>query len=703
MEGKIPIHPFYHFLAVAISLPALFGCDQGIEPPETPLQQQVEVAPPQKHVGAEAKKFLQLQAEAEVPGKQYKYAYVLSISPEDPTDLALAKDYFTKEAEEGHLEACFRLGVMLSQGKLDGTPDIPAAIKWLERAAQDGHSGAQYLLGRLSLQEEGVETNPRKAVAWLQLAAHQSHPAAQYLLARLYETGHGVGLDLEEAFRWYMLAARAGDPGAQFKVGSMLKGGIGTTQDAGAARIWLARAANLGMLVEPMPASATTQENEAPVPGPPPSPSPEPTSPDEPPPPTRGLAEATGPNGESAASVVTHVSEPEQSSATQESLPSDETVENSASFIGPRQPGSSPDSMGLSRTLVSGSTSSLNSITEEEPTIVSEELEPKEIVVVDAPPQSLHRKAIDLLQPPAEQTPQPARAVAYLQKAADKGYTPSQLRLADTYYDGVLGEPDYRQAFLWYNLAANSQNPSAQFKVGSMYLEGKGVDKDTTKAKEWFVLSAKQGHAQAQELLNSLPVGNDSSPASPTLLRHEERPSETPATPVSEDSSTTQPVPQPVPLLTAEQWLEKGIDIYTAGDDLPVAQYKKAYQYFVRAAKGNHQDAWYYIGRMLDYGQGFPASSDKAFKYYQASAVGGNIRAQYNLGYFYETGQGCPENPIESYAWYALAAENGDGNAAQIRLELENTMTATQQELAKQRLEVIKDYVARYQQQVPPK
>ena len=271
-----------------------------------------------------------------------------------------------------------------------------------------------------------------------------------------------------------------------------------------------------------------------------------------------------------------------------------------------------------------------------------------------------------------------------------------------TFYDGILGGSDYRQAFLWYNLAANSQNPSAQFKVGSMYMEGKGVGKDLAKARKWLTLSASKGHIQAQQILDELPR-DDVSSSSQSSLSSAAQGGSGSAAPIARPNPTTQAQGMPVTVLTLEQWLQKGIDIYASGEDLPVSQYKQAYQFFVRAAKGGHQDAWYYIGRMLDYGQGFPASPDKAFKYYQASAVGGNIRAQYNLGYFYETGQGCQESPIESYAWYALAAENGDGNAAQIRLELENNMTSAQHAQAKQRLEVIKAYVAQYQQQVPPK
>lgn len=706
MAGNTSIFAFSTHLAFAIGLSLQIGCsEEELSPGEPSAGARIQVAPPNAHVGEQDKEFLRIQAEAALPGKQYKYAYILSINPQDPTDLVLAKDYYTKEAEKGHLEACYRLGVMLSQGTLDGKPDIPAAVKWLERAAQDGHSGAQYLLGRLSLQDKDVETNLEKAVSWLQLAAHQSHPGARYLLARLYETGHGIGPDLGEAFKWYMLAARSGNPAAQFKVGKMYQEGVGITKDESAARQWLAQAANMGILIDPpLPNKARPQESlvgartgEVDIA-------------------TKVSENTEEKSGEvlGQPEVVSHLetTDPNLGQLSQNQT-AGQGLDGSSGVAGDdegaAEPFIGPPQLGADQFPPDGSEGTNNS---NHPTLdstngnpqnqseVATAPDPSSIVVEDAPPQTLHRKALDLLQPPATQEPQPVAAVAYLQKAAYKGYTPSQLGLADAYYEGTLDKPDYKQAFLWYNLAANSQNPTAQYRLGSMYLEGKGVEKNVGKAREWLGLSAKQGYNKAIELLDSIPTGE--------VVHHQQE--------LPSASSTAQPSPapsmanqhssvaSPVKLLTPEEWLQKGIDIYASGnDDLSTEQYRQAYQYFVRAAKAKHQDAWYYIGRMLDYGHGFPVSPDKAFQYYKVSAVGGNLRAQYNLGYFYETGQGCKVNPIESYAWYALAAENGDGNAAQIRLELESSMTSSQHNQAKQRLSVVKDYVIRYQQLVPPK
>ncbi len=53
---------------------------------------------------------------------------------------------------------------------------------------------------------------------WMQKAAEQGHSGAQQLLAELYEKGEGVGKDLEKALMWYRKAAEQGNEYAKEKV-----------------------------------------------------------------------------------------------------------------------------------------------------------------------------------------------------------------------------------------------------------------------------------------------------------------------------------------------------------------------------------------------------------------------------------------------------------------------------------------------------
>ena len=699
-------------LALCLSAAFYLGCNQEEDGKEAPqAQTPPTLPPPPPTMGEHEKEFLRYQAEEGVAGKQYKYAYVLSINPRDPSDLAVAKDYFAKEAANGHLEACFRLGVMLSQGTLDGIPDIPAAITWLERAAQDGHSGAQYLLGRLYLQSETQVNKNVEAITWLNLSAHQANPEAQFLLGRLHETGHGLDLDSAAAFEWYSWAARSGHPAAQYKVGMMLKEGVGTPKDLAASKRWLAMAAKSGILPEPetltstgvhgqsqvavkeqsaqfVPSAIGSSSVSKPIPAGNSSSDPilamEKSPVDLPQKHNGTLNTVQGAGGNTGTLQSSEEKEPEFASAdSPQAVPSGQVIPSEPIIA---QPTSSP----------------ANKIVPQPTPSAAKPMDSEKPSPANYTPAELHQFAMDLLEPPDGEVSKPKEALTLLLQAASSGNVPSQLVLGDIHLDGTLGAVDSGQAYLWYNLAARANNPEAQFKIGSMYLDGVGVGKDLLKAQEWLGKAAAQDDPKAKGLLQAI---------------QKKAPEPVVSNPPSNDSETLKVIKananaaipggaEPIQsgqVLSPQEWLDRGARIYNSGENLSVDQYRQAYQYFVRAAKAQHQDAWYYIGRMLDYGQGFPVNQEQAFKYYQVAAFGGNTRAQYNLGFFYEIGQGCQKNPIESYAWYALAAENGDGNAAQIRLDLENTMPLTHQSQAKQRLGVIKEYLAKYQQLVPPK
>jgi TPR repeat protein len=58
-----------------------------------------------------------------------------------------------------------------------------------------------------------VDQNLPEAIGWYRKAADQGHARAQHYLGLKYYLGHGVSQDLEEAVRWLQKAADQGDPG----------------------------------------------------------------------------------------------------------------------------------------------------------------------------------------------------------------------------------------------------------------------------------------------------------------------------------------------------------------------------------------------------------------------------------------------------------------------------------------------------------
>ena len=128
----------------------------------------------------------------------------------------------------------------------DKSGDYVEAVKWYRLAAEQGHASAQYNLGVMYDQGEGVPENDTEAVRWYRLAAEQGDPKAQYNLGVMYDQGEGVPENDTEAVRWYRLAAEQGDASAQGNLGGMYGNGDGVPEDFVQAYKWWNLAAAQG-------------------------------------------------------------------------------------------------------------------------------------------------------------------------------------------------------------------------------------------------------------------------------------------------------------------------------------------------------------------------------------------------------------------------------------------------------------------------
>ena len=89
-----------------------------------------------------------------------------------------------------------------------------AGSKW---AAEQGNAEAQFNLGVMYNQGDGVPEDHAEAVRWYQMAAEQGYAVAQCILGFMYDQGDGVPEDDAEAVRWYQMAAEQGYAGAQYQ------------------------------------------------------------------------------------------------------------------------------------------------------------------------------------------------------------------------------------------------------------------------------------------------------------------------------------------------------------------------------------------------------------------------------------------------------------------------------------------------------
>jgi len=117
-------------------------------------------------------------------------------------------------AGRGDVIAEFNLGAIYQDG--DGVQkNLGAAFQWYSKAAVQGYADAQYNLGWMYDAGEGTSTDVAQAVGWYRKAAEQGNADAQFSLAVMYEEGRGVVKDVNLAVQWYRKAAEQGDASAQ--------------------------------------------------------------------------------------------------------------------------------------------------------------------------------------------------------------------------------------------------------------------------------------------------------------------------------------------------------------------------------------------------------------------------------------------------------------------------------------------------------
>jgi hypothetical protein len=157
-------------------------------------------------------------------------------------------------AEKGHALAQWKLGRMYAEG--DGvTQDDLKAFEYFRRIA-DGHAddnpntpqarfvanafvslGHYYLEG---IPKTAVKRDPVRAREMFGYAAsYFRDPDAQYYLGRLYLDGVGATQDPRTAARWFVLSAQKGQCRAQAMLGAMLFQGDHVPRQAARGLMWL--------------------------------------------------------------------------------------------------------------------------------------------------------------------------------------------------------------------------------------------------------------------------------------------------------------------------------------------------------------------------------------------------------------------------------------------------------------------------------
>lgn len=155
--------------------------------------------------------------------------------------------FFEKAARGGHGEAQFYLGMMYQEG--DGVDqNSEEALKWLRQAARKKVADAENFLGVMYADGDGVAEDLPEAARWFRLAADRGHPAAQENLGALYMQGRGAPKDEREGARLFRLAAEQDATSAQITLAELYLAGLGVSKDPVQAAKWFILAGEAGEL-----------------------------------------------------------------------------------------------------------------------------------------------------------------------------------------------------------------------------------------------------------------------------------------------------------------------------------------------------------------------------------------------------------------------------------------------------------------------
>ena len=205
------------------------------------------------------------QAKAGDAAAEYQVAGAYQQGDVVPRDFVQAAAWYLKAANQGYIQAEYKLGLLYQQKESGIVKDDAQAAAWLRKAADQGDAPSQAALAVCYTKGLGLPQDNAQAAAWFQKGAAQNDPQAMEGLALLYERGLGIGKDGKQAFALLQKAAALEDAEAEYQLGIDFENGQDTKKDKKQAEEWYTKAAqqgniwaqyNLGQMLASKPADA---------------------------------------------------------------------------------------------------------------------------------------------------------------------------------------------------------------------------------------------------------------------------------------------------------------------------------------------------------------------------------------------------------------------------------------------------------------
>ena len=228
--------------------------------------------------------------------------------------------------------------------------------------------------------------------------------------------------------------------------------------------------------------------------------------------------------------------------------------------------------------------------------------------------------------------------VPELEKALEFGNSKAGLLLADYYLSLASNDSQMKQARDIYQLFASKGDKDAQLKLGYMYEKGLGGKADAHDAFNWYSLSAEQDQPLAQYLLGRLyQMGHLDVQPDYALAKQW----------YSRAQSNYSPAA-----------VALGFVFDTVDDS-----YQQAQASYAIATEQHNPVGEYNLGLIYEEGKGHAVDLEKAKALYQQAADLGHPQAMTRLAGLYFNGIDGTGDPQKALYWYQKAAEKGDRDA----------------------------------------
>lgn len=118
-------------------------------------------------------------------------------------------DFQMKLAKKGNAEAQFKVGEMYETG-FGVKTDQAEAVKWISKAADQGHETAKFKLLYWDIKKNGITDANKAEYEALKIKANEGNAQAQFYVGKMYARGVGVKKNSAKALGWLNKAALVG-------------------------------------------------------------------------------------------------------------------------------------------------------------------------------------------------------------------------------------------------------------------------------------------------------------------------------------------------------------------------------------------------------------------------------------------------------------------------------------------------------------